>query len=150
MSEPHPPATLPLLIADIYETAGALRQRGDRIAATAGQTQARWQLLSVISEGEWTVPRIARRLGVTRQAVQRTVDQLSDDSLVELEANPDHQRSPLTRPTVAGLKALSAITAAASDWNTLASAGLKTSDLNITRSVLHALSEAAHIDPLNR
>jgi DNA-binding MarR family transcriptional regulator len=139
--------TLPLLIADIYETAGALRQRGDRIASIAGQTHARWQVLSVLSDGEWTVPRIARRLGVTRQAVQRTADQLSDDGLVEFELNPNHERSPLTRPTVAGLEALAAITASASHWNELAGKGLKTSDLNIARSVLQALSEAAHTDP---
>lgn len=147
MSEPRAFETLPLLIADIYETAGALRQRGDRIAAIAGQTQARWQVLSVVSEGEWTVPRIARRLGVTRQAVQRTADQLGDDGLVEFEANPNHQRSPLVRPTVAGREALAAITASASGWNEQASKGLKASDLSITRSILQALSDAAHAAP---
>lgn len=147
MSEPRAFETLPLLIADIYETAGALRQRGDRIADIAGQTQARWQVLSVVSEGEWTVPRIARRLGVTRQAVQRTADQLSDDGLVEFQANPNHQRSPLVRPTAAGRETLAAITASASGWNELASKGLKTSDLNITRSTLQALSNAAQAGP---
>jgi DNA-binding MarR family transcriptional regulator len=138
--------TLPLLIADIYEAAGVLRQRGDRIASVAGQTQARWQVLSVLSDGDWTVPKVARRLGVTRQAVQRTADQLSAEGMIEFEVNPDHERSPLTRPTRAGIAALAAIAAAASDWNELAAAGLKPNDLKIARMVVQAISVAARAD----
>jgi DNA-binding MarR family transcriptional regulator len=150
MSELNGAETLPLLIADIYEAAGALRQRGDRIAAAAGQTQARWQVLSVLSEGDWTVPKIARRLGVTRQAVQRTADQLSNDGMIEFERNPDHERSPLTRPTASGLAALAAMTAVASEWNELASTGLKRSDLEIVRAVLQALTTAARAEAHSR
>ncbi|HEX3802521.1 MAG TPA: helix-turn-helix domain-containing protein [Solirubrobacteraceae bacterium] len=138
--------TLPLLIADIYEAAGVLRQRGDRIAAVADQTQARWQVLSVLSDGDWTVPKIARRLGVTRQAVQRTADHLSAEGMIEFEANPDHERSPLTRPTPAGIAALAAITVTASDWNEVAATGLKPNDLKIARTVIQALSAAARAD----
>jgi DNA-binding MarR family transcriptional regulator len=147
MSERSAAKTIPLLVADIYDAAGALRQRGDRIAAIAGQTQARWQVLSVLSEGDWTVPNIARRLGVTRQAVQRTADQLSRDGSIEFEANPNHERSPFARPTPAGLTALAATTAAASDWNEHAATELKASDLDIARSVLQTLSTAA-VKPL--
>ena len=67
---------IPLLVADLYEAAGALRRHGDRLAAAAGQSQARWQLVSVASAGGWTVPRIAHRLGITRQAVERVADDL--------------------------------------------------------------------------
>ena len=147
MSDPKAAETLPLLIADIYEAAAALRQRGDRIAATADQTQARWQVLSVLSEGDWTVPKIARRLGVTRQAVQRTADQLRADGMIELKANPDHERSLLARPTTAGRAALAAITIAASHWNEIAAAGLTQSELKIARTVLRTLRIAAHDDP---
>ena len=51
---------MPLLVADVYELAGALRSAGERIAATQGQTQARWQVMSVITDDELPVPRIAR------------------------------------------------------------------------------------------
>jgi DNA-binding MarR family transcriptional regulator len=136
--------TLPRLIADIYEAAGALRERGERIAAVAGQTQARWQVLSAFSEGDWTVPKVARRLGVTRQAVQRTADQLRADGMIEFKTNPDHARSPLARPTPAGRAALAAITTAASGWHELATTGLTPNELKIARAVLHALTTAAH------
>ena len=49
-----------LLVADVYDAAGVLRRLGEQTAATEGQTQARWQVLSVISDGDWTVP-MARR-----------------------------------------------------------------------------------------
>lgn len=147
MSQGRSGEILPLVIADIYEAAGALRQRGDRIAAVAGQTQARWQVLSVLSEGEWTVPRAARRLGVTRQAVQRTVDQLRADALIESEVNPDHQSSPLMRPTPAGRAALAAITTAADDWKEIAATELTEDDLRAARTVLQALITAAREEP---
>ena len=59
--------TFASLVAEVYETAGVLRRQGERTAATEGQTQARWQILSVISDGDWTVPMAADRLGTSRR-----------------------------------------------------------------------------------
>jgi DNA-binding MarR family transcriptional regulator len=68
---------VPLIIADVYELAGRLREYGEAIARTVGQTQARWQVMSVASSAEpHSVPRIARVLGVSRQNVQRIADLL--------------------------------------------------------------------------
>jgi DNA-binding MarR family transcriptional regulator len=133
---------LALLIADLFEAAGALRRHGDQLAAVAGQTQARWQLLSVISEGEWTAPRVARRLGITRQAVQRVAKPLAEDGLLSLEPNPDHQTSVILRATPEGQKALEEITAAARDWQTRAAAELSPSELAATRSVVRRIIAA--------
>lgn len=57
------------LVADVFELAGLLRRSGEVVAAREGHTQARWQLLSVVSDRALTVPQAARRLGVTRQVV---------------------------------------------------------------------------------
>lgn len=84
-----------LLIADVYELAGALRQAGETLAAAEGQTQARWQLLSAVSERGLTVPQAGRRLGITRQAVQRVANDLVHDGLATFADNPDHRASPL-------------------------------------------------------
>lgn len=134
---------LALLVADVFECAGALRRHGDRIAAVAGQTQARWQVLSVVSEGDWTASSAARRLGVTRQAVQRVADALVADGLVTAAPNPRHQRAPLLRPTAAGRQALAAITAASQPWQRAAGAGIDPADLATTRRVLQALTARA-------
>lgn len=107
-----------LLVADVYELAGLLRRSGEAIAAREGQTQARWQFLSVISGDALTVPQAARRLGVTRQAVQRVANELVDDGLAELVANPDHRTSPLVSLTDDGRGALARINRRAAVENT--------------------------------
>lgn len=98
-----------LLIADVYELAGLLRRSGEAVAAREGQTQARWQVLSVISGHALTVPQAARRLGVTRQAVQRVANDLVGDGLVELDTNPDHRTSPMLTLTDRGRRVLARI-----------------------------------------
>jgi DNA-binding MarR family transcriptional regulator len=134
---------LPLLVADLFEAAGAMRRRGDQIASAAGQTQARWQVLSVLSDGDWTVPKVARRLGISRQAVQRIVDELRGDGLVGLKTNPDHERSSLVQLTEQGSDALGVISTEARLWHEHISIGMAPGDLAVTREVLRALITAA-------
>jgi DNA-binding MarR family transcriptional regulator len=102
-----------LVVADLFEAAGRLRRAGEGVARAVGQTQARWQVLSVISEGRWTVPRIAGRLGVTRQNVQRIADELRTDGLAEFAPNGRHARSPFVLLTASGREVLAALTARA-------------------------------------
>jgi DNA-binding MarR family transcriptional regulator len=95
--------TIPLIVADLYELAGAFRDRGEAMARTLGQTQARWQVLSAISgDHPLSVPQVARRLGISRQAVQRIADILAGEGLAKFVANPDHQSSPHLVPTESG------------------------------------------------
>ncbi len=115
--KPDRAGRLALVVADIFEAAGKLRRGGEAVARAHGQTQARWQLLSVISQGAWTVPRIAERLGITRQGVQRVADELQADGLARYDENPGHARSPFVVPTRAGTRALHGITEAAHDFN---------------------------------
>jgi DNA-binding MarR family transcriptional regulator len=99
-----------LVVADIFDAAGVLRRDGERAASSAGQTQARWQLMSVVSDGDWTVPMAADRLGTSRQAVQRIANELVDDRLAAFVDNPRHRRSPFLRLTDEGRRVLAAIT----------------------------------------
>lgn len=88
------PALVPLIVADIFELAGRFRAEGEAIAARSGQTQARWQIMSAASGAPMTVARIARRLGVSRQNVQRTANRLVREGWAGFEPNPDHRGSP--------------------------------------------------------
>mgnify|MGYP000335366036 CR=1 FL=1 len=126
----------PLLVADVFELAGALRRVGDRLAGVASQTQARWQLLSVLSEGEWTVPRAADRLGLSRQAVQRVADDLVRDGLARFEDNPAHRRSRLVVITSSGSDALGAITGIAAGWQSRTVGDLDPADVEHAHGVL--------------
>ena len=94
-----------------------MRQVGEGVAGEVGQTQARWQVLSVLSSFSWTVPQAARRLGVTRQGVQRVVDLLVANDLAELLPNPDHARSPIVHLTALGLETLDRIRGVAGPWH---------------------------------
>ena len=130
---------LPLVVADVFELAGALRRRGDELAGRLGQTQARWQVLSVVSEGDWTVPAAARRLGVSRQAVQRIADLLVEEQLASYQTNPAHRRSPLLQLTDAGRDVLARINATNRAESATLLDGLSDQVLVVARKVLRSL-----------
>lgn len=89
-----PAELVPLIVADVFQLAGAFRAQGEAIAQLLGQTQARWQVLSAASAEPKTVAQIARRLGVTRQGVQRLANILVRDGSAVFRPNPDHRGSP--------------------------------------------------------
>lgn len=85
-----------ILYSELFEAAGVGRRFGEELARGRGQTQARWQAMWIIDQDtRLTVPQIARRLGVTRQSVQRVIDELIVEQLVDAVTNPDHKTSPL-------------------------------------------------------
>jgi DNA-binding MarR family transcriptional regulator len=131
-----------LLVADVYDAAGVLRRLGERPASAEGQTQARWQVLSVISEGDWTVPMAADRLGTSRQAVQRIANELVDDELATFDDNPRHRRSPFLRLTPGGGGTLDAITIRSRERNGVLLNALAGVDINAVRVALHQLTVA--------
>lgn len=133
-----------LLIADVYELAGASRRTSDALAAAVGQTAARWHALSVVSDRPRTVADAARRLGLTRQSVQRVVDDLLRDGLLDRVPNPGHRRAPLLEPTPAGRAVLADLDArsAADRTGVLARAGVTADELAAARDVLRRLAAA--------
>lgn len=130
-----------LLIADVYELAGRSRATSEVIARRHGQTTARWHVLSVLTDRPATVPVIARRLGLTRQSVQRVAGDLISAGSLAAVPNPDHQRSPLLQLTAPGRAQLRALTgdSAADRAARLAAAGVTTGQLDGARQVVRAL-----------
>jgi DNA-binding MarR family transcriptional regulator len=139
-------AHIDALVANVFEAAGALRRHGDKQAAVVGQTQARWQVLSVLSQEPRSVPAAARRLGVSRQAVQRIVDVLREEGLIRTRANPAHATSPLLFLTPRGRRALVALANANAAWNQGAASELDPSDVQVTAAVLRQLVELCEAD----
>lgn len=89
---------------------------GEQLARPAGQTLARYLVLRAAESDPAPVAEIARRLRLTRQAVQRIADVLAADGLAEYLDNPRHRRAKLVRPTRAGRKALEQIIGAQREW----------------------------------
>lgn len=133
-----------LLIADVFELAGASRAASEQLAVQVDQTAARWHVMSVVSDGGLTMPAIARRLGVTRQSVRRVVNDLVDGGRVVLEANLDHARSPLVVLTDTGRRDLDELFAAsrAARLALLDRAGISADELVQARRVVRAIAAA--------
>ncbi|MBT8443663.1 MAG: MarR family transcriptional regulator [Gammaproteobacteria bacterium] len=90
------------LVAEVYMLNGELLAAGERLGRDMGISPARWQALATIRNQPMTVAQIARRLGLTRQSVQRTVGLLIDEGLASNRTNPRHRRSHLVAPTRRG------------------------------------------------
>lgn len=133
-------------MADVFNLAGEFRRLGNLITSRVGQTQARWQVLSVVSDGAWTVAQIARRLGYATQSVQRTADQLIKKNLAEYRSNPDHAKSQRIEISSRGKRALARITREADKWHLRLSAGLEESDLATAAQVVRHLCAALEND----
>jgi DNA-binding MarR family transcriptional regulator len=131
------------LVRELYEAAAAVRARGEAAAGSAGQSQARWQVLYLLAGQPRTVPAVARRLGLARQSVQRVADLLAGEGLVLAEQNPDHARSPLYALTEEGEATLGRINAAATLWHTAVLRAFDADQLERGREFLRRLRAVA-------
>ncbi len=108
------PKKVETLFAELFKgAAGVGRNWGEALASREELTQARWQTMWVAAAGQFTVPQIARRLGVkSRQNVQRVVNELVTEGHATYSPNPDHTASPLVAHTNTGARSLERINAA--------------------------------------
>jgi DNA-binding MarR family transcriptional regulator len=86
------------------------------VAAAGGLTAAWWQVLGGVLDEPRTVAQIGRRMGVSRQAVQRIADLLVERGFAEYMPNPDHRRAKLVRCTEAGYWAIRQISLVQHPW----------------------------------
>jgi DNA-binding MarR family transcriptional regulator len=141
------------MYADLFEAAAVGRQQGEEMAGSVGQSQARWQTMWIIDSGQLTVPQVARRLGVSRQNIQRIADELRREHLLRLIDNPDHKTSPLLQLTAAGRNRLTQINAAAEDAHQRMRAHFTERDIKQLRTLLAkfvAAIRATEPDPAPR
>src|ERR1700741_2417671 len=92
------------LILTMFRAANLAAAWGDRVVAPLGLTSARWQIMGAIMDAEQPQPVawLARDLGANRQNVQRIVNDLMKEGLVELQLNPHHKRAQLVAMTKRG------------------------------------------------
>lgn len=92
----------------VFAANSQLVSAGNQLVAHLGLTSAWWQVLTALRYGSEPLPTawIARNMGMTRQAVQRIVDLLASDGLVEFRPNPHHRRAKLVALTEAGVDAV--------------------------------------------
>src|SRR5690606_8184011 len=120
MAAPEPQtaegAALTELILLVFRLNGRLLEAADRMAGTAGLTAARWQVLGGVLDEPRPVAEIARRMGLTRQAVQRLANALVDEGFATWTPNPAHRRAKLLEPTPKARSAIRRIAAVQHPW----------------------------------
>jgi DNA-binding MarR family transcriptional regulator len=131
------------VVLELFRVNGLLLAAGNRLAAREGLTAARWQVLGAVAlvGRPLTVPQIARRMGLTRQAVQASVNRLLAEALVEARDNRDHRRSPLIGVTELGSQKYAAVDRRQARWINELAAGLKITDLAVAARVVGELGD---------
>ncbi|MDI3403731.1 MarR family winged helix-turn-helix transcriptional regulator [Streptomyces cavernicola] len=114
--EPLPPDLLAERLAEVYALVGPLYRRAQRnvelslpVAGLTVGVRAVLDLLRV--NGPMTVPQMGRAQALSRQFVQRMVNDGAALGLVETAPNPAHRRSSLVRLTDEGRAAITAVVA---------------------------------------
>ena len=128
----------------LHATSSAFKEIEETAAREAGgQSMARWQVINTASSGEWTVPDIARRLGLRRQSVQRIAHALVDDNLASFAPNPDRRNSPYLHLTLQGSQTWASIAHSLEQRLVRSSTGIGRKQLKSTRQDLRTLRTAA-------
>ena len=128
------------LIRAVFRANGAILAAGDGLSKDLELTSARWQVLASVGNGALTVPQAARRMGLTRQSVQRVADDLVDHGLATKQPNPDHKRSPLIDLTPLGMHRLEEITRRQHIWVNALAKGLGSGSLEAATCVATAIT----------
>ena len=131
------------LVLDVFRLNGELLAAGNALVGDLGLSSARWQLLGSIALSPVPLPvaHLARNMGLTRQAVQRSVAELRGDGLVSLADNPHHRRAMLVVMTNAGQAAYQAALARQEGWAGALAAGLSPDRIEAAASLLRELQQ---------
>jgi DNA-binding MarR family transcriptional regulator len=134
------------LVVEVFRLNGAFLIEGDRMTRDLGMSSARWQVLGALELAgrPLSASQVARNMGLTRQSVQRVVDELEAGGFVTFSENPDHARAKLVAPTASGRRAFQAAMRRQLEWskNTMTAAGLSERRLHEVTVVLRKLREA--------
>ncbi|MDH3308301.1 MAG: MarR family transcriptional regulator [Acidimicrobiia bacterium] len=113
LSQPHRLTEQQRLFSGIAKTVFLLNGQAlaiaEDLAGPVGLTAAWWQVLATVLREPLSVADISRRVGTSRQSVQRVADRLVGDGLAEYQPNPAHRRAKLLTPTDDGRSAVRAI-----------------------------------------
>ena len=118
----------------------ALANTADDYLQAFGLTAAELAVMEFLeSNGELTVPAIARRYQVSRQHIQVTVNGLLSRGLVDARENPRHKRSPLHSLSEAGHATFASIREHESRLLDALFADIEIADIATTRRTLATL-----------
>lgn len=136
-------------VVALFNANGKLLEWGDAFTSPYGLTSARWQILGAIARAgqAQTAPQIGEQMGISRQGVQKQLNLLTADGLVEKHPNPAHQRSPLYQLSMSGQARFSQINQA---WEAHASTLGDRFSTDALAGMLHTLRQLAAAHELDK
>jgi DNA-binding MarR family transcriptional regulator len=150
--EPPPQTEAGALLTEVILTTFRLNARlleaAQELAAHGGITAAWWQVLGGVLDQPRTVAEIGRRMGMTRQGVQRVADLLVTNHLAEYRPNPAHRRAKLLACTEAGYWAIRQISFVAHPFGDRIGAQVATDELRNTLTTMRHLVGVLEADQL--
>ncbi|WP_336485474.1 MarR family winged helix-turn-helix transcriptional regulator [Methylobacterium nigriterrae] len=129
------------LVIEVFRLNGDLLAAGDALVGDLGLTSARWQVLGAVALSPVPLPvaHLARNMGLTRQAVQRSVGEMRADGLVRLDPNPHHRRAMLVTMTERGEGAYRAASERQGRWAEALAAGLSPEKIEAAADLLREM-----------
>jgi DNA-binding MarR family transcriptional regulator len=129
------------LVIEVFRLNGELLAAGDALVGDLNLTSARWQVLGAIALSPVALPvaHLARNMGLTRQAVQRLVDDMRGEGFLRLEPNPHHRRAMLVSMTEQGEAAYRAAIARQEPWADALAGALSAEDIEAGAQLLRML-----------
>jgi DNA-binding MarR family transcriptional regulator len=135
------------LIIATFRLNGRLMEAAQGMAAEGDLTAAWWQVIGGVLDEPRTVADVARRMGMTRQSVQRIADLLVDRGLAEYRPNPAHRRAKLLACTEAGYWAVRRISLAQQPWADRIGNAVGAEDLRAALATMQRLIAVLEADP---
>lgn len=129
------------LVLEVFRFNGSLIAAGNALCEGTGLTAARWQVLGAIAEaGEpVTVSDAARAMGLTRQTVQRLVDELENLGVVQRTDHPQHGRARLIEFTKKGAELYEQLRERQAPWANATAGRLPAKDIAAATELLREL-----------
>jgi DNA-binding MarR family transcriptional regulator len=148
--DPHPHTEAGELLTDVIIATlrlnGRLMEVAQQLAAEGGLTAAWWQVLGGVLDEPRSVAEVGRRMGMTRQGVQRVADLLVEHDLAEYRPNPSHRRAKLLACTEAGYWAIRRITLLQHPWANRIAAEVGADELRCALATMQRLIAALEAD----
>ena len=127
------------VILTTFRLNARLMEAAQDLAVEGGLTAAWWQVLGGVLDEPRSVADIGRRMGMTRQGVQRIADLLVERGLAEYRPNPAHRRAKLLACTEAGYWAIRRISIAQHPWAARIGAELGADELRTALATMQTL-----------
>ncbi|TMO57007.1 MarR family winged helix-turn-helix transcriptional regulator [Pseudoalteromonas phenolica] len=130
------------IILDVFMLNGLLVQEGDNLVKELGLTSARWKVLGALSFSETplTVSDVARKMGQSRQSVQRLANEMMNEGFLVSFDNPNNKKAKLYSLTDAGAEVFTQAMERQSHWVNKIAEGISESELQNTSALLQKLT----------